>query len=111
MDARLEWRQAIHWIGFNPALQAVFQRSQRDDPATTNDDTRFGLRTIDLEIPVYFYVHSHADPGFYTGLRGMLRWWNVDRPQRVEALGGFFLSMAYGGAEHGRHRIREKIEE
>jgi hypothetical protein len=99
LDARLEWRQAIELLGFNPAVQAVFQRSKRDDIATSNDDTQLGLRYIDFELPVYFYVHKEEDPGVYIGLRGVLRWWNVDRSREVDLMGGFFLSLAYGGAE------------
>jgi hypothetical protein len=98
-DARLEWRQAVDWLAFNPAVKAVFQKSKRDDPATGNDDTRLGLRYVDFELPVYFYVHRHDSPAFYAGLRGVLRWWQVDRPRQVDLFGGFFISLAYGGAE------------
>jgi hypothetical protein len=104
VDARLEWRQAISYVGFNPAAQVYFQRSERDDPATANDDTVFRLRYIDFDLPLYFYMHRHDDPAFYAGMRGTLRWWQVDRTNQVELTGGLFLSMAYGGArQRARH--------
>jgi hypothetical protein len=100
LDGRLEWRQAFKWVGANPAVEVVFQRSQRDDVATANDDTAFGLRYLDFELPLYFYVHERSEPGFYAGLRGVLRWWQVERqPRTVELMAGFFISLAYGGAE------------
>jgi hypothetical protein len=106
VDARLEWRRnVVRYLGFNPAVQAVFQHSERDDAATANDDTVFGLRYVDLDLPLYFYIHYHDAPGFYAGLRAVMRWWQVDRASQVELTGGFFVSLAYGGA---RQRVHER---
>jgi hypothetical protein len=108
LDVRLEWRQTLDSVGFNPALQAILQRSERDDVATANDDAKFGLRYVDLDLPIYIYLHASGDSGFYAGLRWMLRWWYVDRSEQFELMGGFFASLVYGGA--GRHQRTYKRE-
>lgn len=97
VDVRLEWRQEVSVYGFNPALQAVFQRSRRDDPATPNDDASFGLRYVDFEIPVYAYLQAGRDLSVYAGARGIARWWTVERSRQAEVIGGVFVSMTYDG--------------
>jgi hypothetical protein len=108
VDGRLEWRgQLGNYLGLNPAAQIFFQRSERDDLATANTDTVFRLRYVDFDLPLYVYVHNVNNPAFYAGLRTTLRWWQVYRSNQVELTAGFFVSMAYGGANlRGNRRER-----
>ena len=117
VDARLEWRQALSDVNgsgalaTNPVARVVFQHSERDDPETANDDTSFGLRYLDFELPIFYYLHRRESPGVYAGMRGILRWWQVDRPTRVELMGGFFVAVAYGGArQHSSPDRRREME-